>query len=211
MAVMDALKKVYTMKGVRVPEYYLGGNVDYLDEHWNKEDVSLAFSGQTYIKNVIPRFETLFGQTLKPVKTPMAEDFHPETDDSPLCTPEDSARFHSIIGSANWLITLGRFDINYATMSLGRFNMAPRENHLKSAKRILAYVTTFNKGKIMFDTAYPDHSKYVTEDHDNWGEFYPGAEEEIPHDMPTRKNKKSVCLRSMLTLITPMILSLVVL
>ena len=189
MAVMDALKDVYTMKGVGIPEYYLGGDVEQLDEHWNKEYISLAFSGQTYIKNVIPRFESMFHQSFKAVKTPMAEDFHPEIDDSPLCSPLDSARFRSIIGSANWLITLGRFDINYATMSLGRFNMAPRENHLKAAKRILAYVKTFHKGKIIFDTSYPDHSKYVVENHDNWGEFYPNAKEEVPYDMPAPKGK----------------------
>ena len=52
-------------------------------------------------------------------------------------------------------------------MSLGRFNMAPRENHLKAAKRILAYVKTFYKGKIVFDTSYPDYSKYAVENHHN--------------------------------------------
>ena len=90
MEVMDALKEVYTMKGVGIPEYYLGGDVENLDEHWSKENISLAFSGQTYIKNVIPRFEAMFHQTFKPVKTPMAEDFHPETDESPLCSSLDS-------------------------------------------------------------------------------------------------------------------------
>ena len=101
MSVMEDLKKVYTMKGVGIPEYYLGGDVTQLDEHWNKEDISLAFSAQTYIKNVIPKFETLFNHTLKPVRTPMAEDFHPEVDDSPLCSREDAAKFRSIIGCAN--------------------------------------------------------------------------------------------------------------
>ena len=189
MAIMEDLKKVYTMKGVGIPEYYLGGDVTQLDEHWNKEDISLAFSAQTYIKNVIPKFETLFNHTLKPVRTPMAEEFHPEVDDSPLCSSEDAAKFRSIIGCANWLITLGRFDIHYATMSLGRFNMAPRENHLKAAKRILSYVKTFHKGKILFDTSYADTSKYVSEKHEGWSEFYPDCEEEIPHDMPTPKGK----------------------
>ena len=60
MAVMEDLKKVYTMKGVGIPEYYLGGDVEQLDEHWNKEDIAMAFSAQTYIKNVISKFESLF-------------------------------------------------------------------------------------------------------------------------------------------------------
>jgi len=78
-------------------------------------------------------------------------------------------------------------------MSLSRFNMAPRENHLRAAKRILAYVKTFHKGKIIFDTSYPNHSAFMSEHHDNWGEFYPHAEEDIPHDIPESKGK-AVCL-----------------
>ena len=73
MAVMENLKKVYTMKGVEIPEYYLGGDVEQLDEHWNKEDIAMAFSAQTYIKNVIPKFESFFGHSLNATKTPMAE------------------------------------------------------------------------------------------------------------------------------------------
>ena len=86
-------------------------------------------------------------------------------------------------------ITLGCFDIHYATMSLGRFNMAPRENHLKAAKRILSYVKTFHKGKILFDTSYADTTRFVSEKHEGWSEFYPFAEEDIPHDMPTPKGR----------------------
>jgi hypothetical protein len=160
-----------------------------MDQHWAKENIGLAFSAATYIQNIIPKFEKLFDQTFSPIKTPMAEDLHPEADDSPLCSDVDAARFRSIIGSANWVITLGRFDISYATMALSRFNMAPRENHLKAAKRILCYLKQFHKGRILFDTSYPDHSKYVTESHHTWGEFYPDAMEELPYDMPIPKGK----------------------
>ena len=34
MRVMAKLKAVYTMKGVGIPEYYLGGNVEQMDEVW---------------------------------------------------------------------------------------------------------------------------------------------------------------------------------
>ena len=61
MRVMVDLKKVYTMKGVGIPEYYLGGDVEQLDEHWNKEDISMALSANTYIKNVIPNLRSYLG------------------------------------------------------------------------------------------------------------------------------------------------------
>ena len=32
--IIDAFKKDYVLKGVGAPEYYLGGNIDALDETW---------------------------------------------------------------------------------------------------------------------------------------------------------------------------------
>jgi hypothetical protein len=61
--------------------------------------------------------------------------------------------------------------------------MLPREGHLKSIKRILSYLKTFPKGRVIIDTSYPDHSVYPVEDHSNWMEFYPDAGEEIPKNL----------------------------
>jgi hypothetical protein len=70
----------------------------------------------------------------------MSEGYHPEVDDSPLCIEDDSAKYRSIIGCFIWIIVLGRFDIAYATSAMIRFNMLPREGHLKAVKRILSYL-----------------------------------------------------------------------
>jgi hypothetical protein len=59
--------------------------------------------------------KTFFGKELKPIKTPMSEGYHPEMDDTPLFTVEDSAKYRSIIGCFIWIIVSGRFDIAYAT------------------------------------------------------------------------------------------------
>jgi hypothetical protein len=85
---------------------------------------------------------------------------------------------------------LGRFDIAYATSAMSRFNMSPREGNLKAVKRIQAYLKTFPKGRLIVDTTYPDHSIYPVEDHPNWKDFYPDAEEEIPNDLPMSKGPK---------------------
>jgi hypothetical protein len=96
----------------------------------------------------------------------MSEGYHPEVDDSSLCTVDDSSKYRSIIACCIWIIVLGRFDISYATSVMSRFNMLPREGHL---------------------TSYPDHSKYPVEDHSNWVEFYPDSGEEIPKGLPPEK------------------------
>jgi hypothetical protein len=76
---------------------------------------------------------------------------------------------------AAWIIVIGRFDIAYYTSDMSRFNMLPREGHLKAVKRkvILSYLKTFAKGRVIIDTSYPDHSVYPVEDHSNCMEFYP--------------------------------------
>jgi hypothetical protein len=68
--------------------------------------------------------------------------------------------------------------------------MLPREGHLKAVKRILYYLKTFPKGRVIIDTSYPDHSVYPVEDHSNWVEFYLDASEEIPKDLPCEKGPR---------------------
>jgi hypothetical protein len=187
MAVINSLEKIYLLKNVGILEYYLGKNVEFLGDTWKNQGLGLGISARTYFQNVIPKFENLFTKELKPIKTHMSEGYHPEVYDTSLCTEEDSTKYRFIIGCCIWIIVLGRFDIAYATSAMSRFNMAPREGHLKAIKRILAYLKTFPKGRLLIDTAFQDHSIYPVEDHPNWKDFYSDAEEEIPSDLPMSK------------------------
>jgi hypothetical protein len=162
MEVIKALEKTYMLKSVGIPEYYLGGNVEFLGEAWKNQGLGLALSAKTYIKNVIPKFEGLFGKKLKAIKTPMSEGYHPEIYDSTLCTEDDSVKYRSRIVCCIWIIVLVRFDIAYATSAMSRFNVLPREGHLKAVKRILSYPS-------------------------NCMEFYPDTGEEIPKGLPPEK------------------------
>jgi hypothetical protein len=76
---------------LRIPEYYLGQNIEFLGEAWKNQGLELAISAKTYIQNVIPKFEGLFGKEFKSIKILMSEGYHPEIDDSPLCTEDNSA------------------------------------------------------------------------------------------------------------------------
>jgi hypothetical protein len=64
----------------------------------------------------------------------MSEGYHPEVDDSPLCTEDDSAKYRSIIGCCIWIIVFDRFDIACATSAISRVNMIPRKGHFKAVK-----------------------------------------------------------------------------
>jgi hypothetical protein len=127
MAVIKSLENTYMLKSVGIPEYYLGGNMEFLGEAWKNQGLGLAISAMNYIQNVIPKFEGLFAKEFKAIKTLMSEGYHPEIDDSPLCTEDDSAKDRLIIGCCIWIIVLGRFYIAYATSAMSRFNMISRE------------------------------------------------------------------------------------
>jgi hypothetical protein len=68
--------------------------------------------------------------------------------------------------------------------------MLPSEANIKAVKRILSYLKTFPKGRVITDTSYPDHSIYPVEENSNWMEFYPDASEEIPTDLPPEKGPR---------------------
>jgi hypothetical protein len=74
---------------------------------------------------------------------------------------------------------------------MSRFNILPREGHLKVVKRILSNIKTFPKGRVIIDISYPDHSVYPVEDHLNWMEFYSDSGEDIPKDLPPEKDQGS--------------------
>jgi hypothetical protein len=47
MAVIKLLEKTYTLKRVGIPEYYLGGNVEFLGEAGKNQGLGLALSAKT--------------------------------------------------------------------------------------------------------------------------------------------------------------------
>ena len=181
MKYIEQLKFEYEMKGVGVPEYYLGGNVDI------GTDGSMYWSAKTYIKNVCDRVEKLFDVTLKSYGSPLEDNYHPEIDESPLLSDDMVRKYQMLIGCANWIVILGRFDVMYATVTMARFSQVPREGHLKAVLRVFGYLKGYAKAKITVDPTVPSIQGEVIQH--NWSEFYPDATEELPEDMPTPKGK----------------------
>jgi hypothetical protein len=62
MAVIKSLEKIYLLKNVGIPEYYLGGNVEFLGETWKNKGLGLAISAKIYIQNINPKCEGLFSK-----------------------------------------------------------------------------------------------------------------------------------------------------
>ena len=145
------IQKHYTMKGVGVPEYFLGAACGRESGPFNEKGSTTTLSANVYIQNLIQHIEEVFG-VLRSYTVPMDPDYHPELDDSPLLGEESISKYRMFTGSAQWEITLGRIDIGYATTTLSRYNMCPREGHLLAMKKVFGYLKGHSKGKILFDT-----------------------------------------------------------
>ena len=71
----------------------------------------------------------------------MCEEYHADMDETEICSPLEASKYRSLIGSANWIIALERFDIAYATNLLARFVSNPTKKHMQAARQILRYLS----------------------------------------------------------------------
>jgi hypothetical protein len=64
------------------------------------------------------------------------------------------------------------------------------QGRLEAGKRIMSYLNTFPKERVIIDTSYPDHSIYPVEFHLNCMKLYPDAGEDIPKNIPPEKGPR---------------------
>ena len=141
MKYIEQLKFNYNLKGVGTPEYYLGGNVDIASHG------TMTWSAKTYIRNARERIKKLFDTTLRSYGSPLLENYHPEKDESALLSEDMARLYQMLVGSANWIVTLGRFNILYAVTTMARFNQVPRQGHLNAMLRVFRYLERLNFGR----------------------------------------------------------------
>ena len=184
-SILDYLKESYTMKGVGYPQFYLGGDVVQLPSSWKDHNITYGLSAHTYIGNCIPNLERMYDTTFKHVSVPFNPNYYAETDTSDFCSSTDMSRYRSLLGSANWVITLGRFDIQYAVSTLSQYCIAPRVGHLQALQRIFGYLKEHPRGMILVDSSPPSCRKHGKFHQDcDWSEYYPDAFEELPTHCP---------------------------
>ena len=180
--IFDELQQHFEMKSVGPPDHYLGANLGTVN--YNGEEFRYMASDQ-YLQDALTKLEHNLGYSLKntKIKTPTVTDFHPELDSSTLLNQRDHTLYQSLIGTLQWLVTLGRIDIHYATSKLSQYGAAPRSNHLAQVIRVYTYLASNPQHKLVFDSRPRLWNKsWMTVD---WQETYPNAKETIPLNMPT--------------------------
>jgi hypothetical protein len=114
---------------------------------------------------------------------------HPELDTSELCNTEQIAQYQSMIGSLQWIVTIGRFDIHTAVMTMSGFRISPRIRHLERLRHIYGYLSKMRFASIRMRTEEPDYSD-VPDHQYNWTyTVYGNTKEVLPKDAPEPLSK----------------------
>ena len=171
-------KYKFKLKGVGPLSYHLG-----CDFYKDKDNV-LCYAPKKYIEKIMGNYELMFKMKPREYSSPLEKGDHPEIDTSELLGEDEIRIYQSLIGTLQWLITLGRFDISTAVMTMSRFRVAPRKGHLARVKRIYGYIRKFKHASIRVRTGIPDYSDLPKNTFDWAYSVYGNVTENIPRDIP---------------------------
>ena len=125
----------------------------------------------------------------------MTKGDQPELDSSEPCTDAETIQFQSLIGALQWTISLSRFDIAHAVMTLSRYRTSPFVGHLDRAKQIVRYLCKYSQGAIRYRTGIPNYEAIYgeqPESHEWMHSVYGNPVEDVPDGMfPEPKGKPS--------------------
>jgi hypothetical protein len=154
-AFIDILEQKYKfkLKGTGPISVHLG--MDFIRD----DDNTLCISPTKYIDKLVKTYEKLFGESPKQVVTsPLEKGDHPEVDTSELLDAKGIQLYQSMIGALQWVVSIGRFDVITAVMTMSGFRVAPRKGHLDRLKRIYGYLSKMRHASIRIRTEEPDYS-----------------------------------------------------
>jgi hypothetical protein len=128
---------------------------------------------------------SMFGKKPKAYVSPL--------DESDLLDFEGIKQYQSLIGSIQWAVQLGRFDVATATMTLSAYRAAPHVGHLERAKHLVGYLVKNRNGLVRVRTELPDFSG-IEQPNLNWSRTpYDGTREVIDPSAPEPLGKAVKC------------------
>jgi hypothetical protein len=168
----------FKLKGTGPISFHLGCNFE------RDENGVLLMRPTKFIERMVESYRQMFGEKPKSYQSPLEPGDHPEIDTSEFCDDKQTSQYQSLIGSLQWAISLCRFDISSAVMTLSSFRAKPRLGHLTRAKRIVGYVNQFRDAAIRFRTHEPDYSGIPEPVHEWDYSVYGEVDEIMPRDAP---------------------------
>jgi Reverse transcriptase (RNA-dependent DNA polymerase) len=127
----------FKLKGVVPLTYHLG--CDFFPD----QDGTLCFGPRKYITKMMDQFKNMYSCKPKKCTSPLEKGNHPEVDTSEELDEEGIKKYQTNIGCLQWAVSLGRFDIQIATMTKSIFRTAPCKGHLERLRQINGYLISF--------------------------------------------------------------------
>jgi len=118
------------------------------------------------------------------VASPIEKNDHPELDTSELLGLDNITKYQSLIGTLQWAVSIGRFDIMTSVMTLSSLQAAPHHGHMECVKCIYGYLAKMKNAAIHIPTSEPDYSLLPEQDFDWMHTVYGELQEILPTDAP---------------------------
>jgi len=173
----------FKLKGSGPTEFHLGC------DFFRDEEGVLCCAPKKHVEKILENYRRIYGTWPKPATSPLTTGDHPKLDASELLNEDDQKAYQSLIGAPQWVIQIGRFDIQTAVMTLSRFRAVPRRGHLDRVKRIHGCLSKMHHATIEIRTDTPDYLNIPVKLCAWECSCYADAKEEIPLDAPTPKGK----------------------
>jgi len=165
------------------PTRYLGAKIG--KQQLENGSEAWFISAEDYLEKALPVIEATFRPLKAMFKTkldappPASPNFDHELDDTDFLNENDTKLYQSYIGILRWAIELGRIDLAHIGATLAKFMATPRKGHMVAVLRIFACIKKYLKCQIVIDPHERDWSNlsWLSE---NWKEFYPNVNEEMP-------------------------------
>jgi hypothetical protein len=179
-SIIDVLtvRHQFKLKGTGPIAFHLGCDF-FRDEHG-----VMCMAPKKYIEKMVATYFLMFGKMPKAYSSPLEKGDHPEINTSELLEDEGIQKYQSLIGAMQWAVSIGRFDITTAVMTLSGFRTAPREGHMDRAKRVYGYLSNMKHAVIRVRTDEPDYSGLPEQDFDWAYSVYGNIQEILPKDAP---------------------------
>jgi hypothetical protein len=99
----------------------------------------------------------MFGEKPKPFQSPLEKNDHPKVDKPDLLSSSNITIYQLMIGALQWAVSLGRFDIHTAVMTMSQFRIDPCIGHLKRLQQIYRYLKQYCSGAIHVRMELPNY------------------------------------------------------
>ena len=102
-----------------------------------------------------------------------------------------------MVGQLQWLVTLGRFDLQAYVATMSRFRAAPRQGHMDRLKRFYAYAIRTKIMQLGSELTNLTAPSYQSKSFDWTYSAYGDVHEILPDDMPEPLDRSVVTATSM--------------